>query len=196
MSRDYVPLRVKSNYSFLEAASHPEELMHEAARLRLPAVALADRDGVYGIVKAYSAQKELRESSGEAVPRLIVGSEVRTELAPGSITSILLLAENRDGYANLCGLISAGRMRSAKGESLVTLAEVCEHAPGIVALWIRPEADDPSAAGGRAGESALAALHEAFPDEPLPRARASLSSVGPGGFCGEEAARASLPDAP
>ncbi|HKJ86476.1 MAG TPA: error-prone DNA polymerase [Spirochaetia bacterium] len=157
MSRDYVPLRVKSNYSFLEAASHPEELVQEAARLRLPAVALADRDGVYGIVKAYSAQKELRESSGEAVPRLIVGSEVRTELAPGSIASILLLAKNREGYANLCGLISAGRMRSAKGESLVTLAEVCEHARGIVALWIRAEADDP-------GEPAIATLRDAFPE--------------------------------
>jgi error-prone DNA polymerase len=46
----YVPFWCKSNFSFLEGASHPDELVEEACRLGLPAIALTDRDGVYGVV--------------------------------------------------------------------------------------------------------------------------------------------------
>ena len=70
--RTYVPLWVKSNHSFLEGASHPEELVDRAHALGLPALALTDRDGVYGVVKAWGRSKEL----GDAGPRPIVGAEV------------------------------------------------------------------------------------------------------------------------
>ena len=49
----YTPLWCKSNYSFLEGASHPEELVEEALRLGIRSLALTDRDGVYGIVRAH-----------------------------------------------------------------------------------------------------------------------------------------------
>ena len=49
----YVPLWCKSNFSFLEGASRPDELVEEAYRLGLPAIALTDRDGVYGVVRAH-----------------------------------------------------------------------------------------------------------------------------------------------
>ncbi|MFP4377458.1 MAG: PHP domain-containing protein, partial [Spirochaetales bacterium] len=181
MKSIYVPLWVKSNYSFLEGASHPDELVEQAAALGLPAIAITDRDGVYGIVKAHKAAKERGI-------KLIVGSEITVELgdekndretggalegdaaggsgtalasdtagpggtAPersnatrGSIapasettgrrfrTTVVLLATNREGYANLCSLISAGRLRCAKGESLVTLATVEQYAAGLLCL--------------------------------------------------------------
>src|SRR6266487_3350155 len=79
----YVPLWCKSNFSFLEGASHPDEFVDEAYWLGLPALALTDRDG----------------------------------------------------YANLCQLITKGRLRSEKGESVATWDEVCAHASGLVALW-------------------------------------------------------------
>ena len=53
MVRDYVPLWCKSNYSFLEGASHPDEYADQAQQLGLEAFALTDRDGVYGIVRAH-----------------------------------------------------------------------------------------------------------------------------------------------
>ncbi|HEY7699788.1 MAG TPA: PHP domain-containing protein, partial [Vicinamibacteria bacterium] len=65
----YVPLFCKSNGSFLEGASHPEELVEEAHRLGLRALALTDRDGVYGIVRAHVKAQELGI-------HLIVGSQV------------------------------------------------------------------------------------------------------------------------
>jgi len=59
MTTPYVPLWCKSNYSFLEGASHPEELIEEAHRLGLTSLGLADRDGVYGMVRAHVKAREL-----------------------------------------------------------------------------------------------------------------------------------------
>ena len=120
----YTPLWCKSNFSFLEGASHPDELCEEAHRLGLRALALTDRDGVYGIVRAHVKARELGL-------KLIVGAQVTCD--DGSV--ILLLAQDRDGYGNLCRLLTAGRLRSEKGESAVTWDEVYAHARGLLALW-------------------------------------------------------------
>ena len=110
---NYVPLWCKSNFSFLEGASHPDELVDEACRLGLPAIALTDRDGVYGVVRAHMKAHELGM-------KLIIGSQVT--MADDSV--IVLLAQDREGYANLCRLITKGRLRSEKGESAVTWDEI------------------------------------------------------------------------
>ncbi len=123
----YVPLWCKTNYSFLEGASHPEELVETAHRLGLPAVAITDRDGLYGIVRAHVRAKELGI-------KLIAGSEVTV----AGLLPVVLLARDRLGYANLCRLISKGRLRKPKGESEVTLAELCEHSEGLFCLCRSP----------------------------------------------------------
>jgi len=120
----YVPLWCKSNFSFLEGASHPEELVEACAQLGIEALALTDRDGVYGAVEAHVKARELGV-------RLILGSEIT--LDDGS--TLILIATNREGYANLCRLITVGRRRSEKGESKVRWDEVRAHAAGVLALW-------------------------------------------------------------
>jgi len=137
----FAPLWTKSAFSFLEAASDPAELVFEARRLGLASLALTDRDGVPGIVQAHVAAKE-------AGLRLIVGSEVT--VAGGA--TIVLLARRREGYANLCRLVTKGRLRSEKGRSEVAWDEVCAHADGLVALW------------HGADEDALPRLKDAFGD--------------------------------
>jgi error-prone DNA polymerase len=72
----YVPLWVKSNYSFLEGASHPDELVTQAAELGLPALALTDRDGVYGIVRARVAALAQNKQPQPQTTRLLYGAEV------------------------------------------------------------------------------------------------------------------------
>ena len=125
----YVPLWCRSNFSFLDGASHPDELVEQAHALGMEALALTDRDGVHGMVRAHVKAKELGV-------RLIVGAEVTITGADAAQPSTLvLLAANRTGYANLCRLITAGRLRRPKGESRVTWPEVCERAEGLVALW-------------------------------------------------------------
>jgi len=120
----YVPLWCKSNYSFLEGASHPEELVEEAARLGIRSIAIADRDGVYGVVRGHVRARELGV-------HLIIGSEVTVD----DDSTVVLLAADAAGYANLCQLVSTGRLRCEKGESHVTWHEVFERAGGLVALW-------------------------------------------------------------
>ena len=128
----YVPLWCKSNGSFLEGASHPEELIRTAKALGLPALAMTDRDGVYGIVRAHVEARDQQDIA------LIVGAQVTvgSDDAPSSSSStVVLLAEDRSGYANLCRILTIGRRRRPKGESVVTWQEVCAHAPGLLALW-------------------------------------------------------------
>src|SRR6185369_14509622 len=108
----------------LEGASHPDELVEMAAFAGLPALAITDRDGMYGIVHAH-------RQALEAGVRLIVGSQLSID--DGS--ELVLLAADRSGYANLCGLITRGRLRSDKGTSRVSWPEVYEHAAGLLALW-------------------------------------------------------------
>ena len=124
LTSPYVPLWCKSNYSFLEGASHPEELVEEAAHLGIRSIAITDRDGVYGVVRAHVKARE------HGV-RLIIGSEITAE----DDSTIVLLAMNAKGYANLCELITDGRLRSEKGGSNVSWREICERAEGLIALW-------------------------------------------------------------
>ena len=120
----YVPLWCKSNFSFLEGASHPEELVETATELGFAALGLTDRDGVYGVVEAHVRARDTGLD-------LLLGSEV--SLDDGS--TLVLLAQDRRGWANLCRLVTRGRLRSPKGESRVGWAEVCAHAEGLLALW-------------------------------------------------------------
>jgi error-prone DNA polymerase len=132
---DYVPLWVKSNHSFLEGASHPEELVEHAHALGLKALAITDRDGMYGAVKAHVKARELGI-------KLILGAEItltpslESELA----LHVVLLARTRGAYASLCRLISRGRERSEKGSSKVTLDEVCAAGQGGELVALCPEA--------------------------------------------------------
>ncbi len=136
-SLPYVPLFCKSNGSFLEGASHPEELVEEAHRLGLRSLAVTDRDGVYGIVRAHVKALELGV-------HLVIGSQVTVD--DGS--TLLLLASNHQGYRNLCRLVTRGRLRCEKGTSRVSWQEIAEHQDGLLALWI--------------GEGPLETLKEAF----------------------------------
>ena len=120
----YVPLWCKSHFSFLRGASHPEELVEAAQQLGLSTLALTDHDGLYGAVRAHVAAQE----SGM---KLICGAQLQIM----DESSIVVLAQNREGYGNLCRLVTIGRRRSVKGESRVSWNEVCQHSSGLIALW-------------------------------------------------------------
>ncbi|NJD69260.1 MAG: PHP domain-containing protein, partial [candidate division NC10 bacterium] len=156
-SHSYTPLWCKSYFSFLEGASHPEELVEEAYRLRLKTLALTDRDGVYGIVRAHVKARELGL-------HLIVGAQI----ALADHSNLVLLAQDRNGYSNLCRLITIGRLRSPKGSSSVTWDEVCRHASGLIALWGDMSVGAGSPRPYRAGETdpddVAGPLREAFGD--------------------------------
>jgi error-prone DNA polymerase len=116
----------------------------------LSALALTDRDGVYGIVRAYVKARELGF-------RLIVGSQLTVQ----DESTIVLLAQDRRGYANLCRLLTMGRLRSEKGESAVTWEEIYHHAEGLIALW---SGDQSLIIGEVDPNEVVGSLHDVFDD--------------------------------
>ena len=123
----YAELHCRTNFSFLEGASHPDELVNRAAEIGLAALAITDRNSVAGIVRAHVAAKE-------AGLKLIVGAEVTPDDAP----PVILLATDRDAYGRLSTLITHGRRQAVKGDCQLTFDDVTRHADGLLACVSLP----------------------------------------------------------
>jgi error-prone DNA polymerase len=119
----YVELHARSAFSFLRGGSLPESLVAEAARLGMPALALCDRDGVYGAVRLHMSGKE-------AGVRALVGSELTME--DGAVVPVLVAT--RAGYRGLCSLLTTVHLRAGKGEGRVAWAELARACEGLLAL--------------------------------------------------------------
>jgi len=127
----YIELHSRSAFSFLEGASLPEELIAVCANLGMPAMALLDRDGVYGSPRFHFAAKKAKLKAH-------IGAEVTTSgqslgspaVRPlPSVFRIPLLASSRAGYQNLCRLITKVKLRAGCKEGAVAaLSEFPEHA--------------------------------------------------------------------
>ncbi|MDX1998387.1 MAG: error-prone DNA polymerase [Thermoanaerobaculia bacterium] len=148
---DYVELRVASAFSFLAASSAPEDLVERAAELGLPALALVDRNGVYGCPRCHGAARRagIKALVGAEVA-LVEGDPPRVGRGPlgivpppGAVPSLAppatenrltLLAESRTGYRNLCRLLTAAARDRPKGQARASWELVAEHAEGLVCL--------------------------------------------------------------
>jgi len=118
----YAELHCKTNFSFLQGASHPHELVQRAVELGYHALAVTDVNSLAGVVRAHAAAK------GGGL-KLIVGAEITPMDAP----AIVLWAPDRAAYGRLCRLITRGRRRAAKGRCELTWQDVAEHAEGLLA---------------------------------------------------------------
>ena len=118
----YAELHAKSNFSFLEGASHPEELVERAAELGYAALAVTDRNSLAGVVRAHVAAKEHGL-------KLIIGAEITPEDAP----RVVLWPTDRAAYGRLARLITRGRRRAEKGACRLTLDDIAAHSDGLIA---------------------------------------------------------------
>jgi len=125
---EYAEFHAASAFSFLRGASLPEELAGGCAALEIPAMALLDRDGVYGAPRFHFAAKK-------AGVRAHIGAEVTAD--DGRIYPLIAL--NRTGYRNLCRLITQMKLRSKKYEGAAAFEEIAEHAEGLVCLASEPD---------------------------------------------------------
>src|SRR6476660_7164626 len=104
MAAAYAELHCHTNFSFLQGASHPEELVAMAHRLGLSALAVTDHDGLYGAVKAHLMAKSLGL-------KFLLASQLNVTDAP----PVTVYVQDSHGYANLCRLISLSRLQNPKG---------------------------------------------------------------------------------
>jgi error-prone DNA polymerase len=149
---EYAELAVTSNFTFLTGASHPDELVARAAALGHAAMAITDTHSLAGIVRAHVAAKQ-------AGLHLVVGA--RVVLQEPATCSLLLHVMNREGYAQLCRLLTLGKQRARKGECCLSLHDVCAHAHGLLATLVPPVTLDETCM------EMLAGLKRAFGDDRL-----------------------------
>ncbi len=139
---EYVELHARSAFSFLEAASLPEALIQTAAELDMPAIALLDRNGVYGAPRFHMAgQKQgVRAHIGAEVAVSDLGQRLRPadylpHQHPIEPVRLALLAESRTGYRNLCRLITRYKLReSTKAEGAALTSDFEEFSEGLVCM--------------------------------------------------------------
>ena len=170
----YAELHAASSFSFLRGSSQPEDLVARAAALGLPSVALLDRNGVSGAPRFYKAAREagIRALVGaEAVidrPQASAVSRQREErpALDDEETRVNLLVGSRQGYRNLCRLLTAGALSHPKGEAKIDWTLLEEHAAGLHCM-AGSEADPVGRALAREGLDAagrqLERLHAVFP---------------------------------
>lgn len=124
----YCELQITSNFSFLEGASHPEELIERAAQLGYHAVAVTDRNSFAGIVRAHIAAKK------EGI-RLIPACRLDLQDGP----SLLAYPTDKEAYGRLSSLLTVGNLRTEKGKCKLYKADVYSYAEGIIFVVCPPE---------------------------------------------------------
>ena len=129
----YVELHTASAFSFLDGASLPSTLIERAADLGYPAVALLDRDGLYGAPQFYRAA---RAAGLKAIvgAELTMGEDGASAGTPVPAWTLPVLVESAEGYRQLCRVITQGRLRSAKGDPRFRLEDFEGQTSGLVAL--------------------------------------------------------------
>jgi error-prone DNA polymerase len=137
----YAELHCRSNFSFFAGASHPEELVRRGAELGLAALALTDRDGVYGAVRFSKAAKSARLAGIVGVELTLDAPELRpkrrrdlTAQESERLPRLVLLAADAAGYANLARAISAAQLRGKKRDARLQLSDLAGGTAGLVAL--------------------------------------------------------------
>jgi error-prone DNA polymerase len=191
---EFAELLGRSCFSFLEGASHPQEIVERAKEIGLAAVGLCDRDGIYGVVRAHTEARKLEQ-------RLLIGAELtiedstasaiaqklrtsgrgrrgapkdpkdkvpaQAEIAAASGPSVprerravALIAEDHDGYSNLCALLTEAHAHHEKGTAGICVEAVARASKGLTAIV-------PLEGPSLIDDTLLGPLHEAFGDRLL-----------------------------
>jgi error-prone DNA polymerase len=147
----YIELHASSAFSFLDGASLPEELIGACAEYGMPSMALLDRDGVYGAPRFHLA-------AAKAGIQAHIGAEVTSSTG----VRYALLAETREGYQNLCRLITRMKLRAPKGKAAIAEDELAPYSRGLICLTGGPQGPLTTAIPNKAGYAALARLVRIF----------------------------------
>jgi error-prone DNA polymerase len=139
---EYIELHAASAFSFLAGASQPEALIERAAEFGMPAIALADRNGVYGVARFHTAAKRLGVQAhiGAEIAVSSVGQRLQPPAwlphqSSAEPARLVLLCASQTGYRNLCQLITRFKMREAtKAQGAATLDDLEEFSAGLICL--------------------------------------------------------------
>jgi len=138
----FVELCARSNFSFLQGASHPEEMVEQAIRLDYQGLFLSDLNGLYGVVRGFQSANSpsffTANPQAKADFRYGFGTELTVSVGQGQITTLTLIPLTKLGYRNLCQLLTLGKRSVDKGFSKISLHEVIRHSQDLL-LFCEPE---------------------------------------------------------
>lgn len=141
-ARGFVELLARSNFSFLQGASHPEEMVEEAIKLGYQGLALCDLNGLYGVVRGMQTAQtpSFFAASIKAAEdfHYIIGSELT--LIDGSF--VTLVPMTKVGYTNLCELLTLGKRQATKGFSKLSLEQIEKRSQDLLCFAIPPITDE------------------------------------------------------
>src|SRR6201984_1267841 len=134
MTPAYAEIGITPNFSFLRGGSDPRAYVHQASKLRIAAIGIADHNTLAGVVRAW---KEFDNSAVEYKPKLLIGS--RLVFIDGT-PDILVYPRDRTAYGLLCQLLTRGKrgddiQRIEKGECHLRLDDLLEFAAGQLLVW-------------------------------------------------------------
>jgi error-prone DNA polymerase len=173
MTERYVEMHAASAFSFLEGASQPEDLIKRAVELEMPAMALLDRNGVYGAARFHTSAKQngVRAHVGAEIAVTDLGERMRPaewlpHQCPKEPARVALLCESRTGYQNLCQLVTRFKLREReKCEGAATWEDLQKYSAGLVCLTGGDEGPLAAAlmsGGEEAGRAVVERLVETF----------------------------------
>ncbi len=151
----FVELCARTNFSFLQGGSHPEEMVEEALRLGYDGIGICDLNGLYGVARGFQTIRSpsffSASPQGKLHFRYHVGCELtvlkkevasllsakalalsRKEELP--VTHLYLLPINKKGYENLCRLLTLGKRQATKGFSQLALSQIADHSEHLMAF--------------------------------------------------------------
>jgi error-prone DNA polymerase len=138
----YAEIGITTNFSFLRGGSHPQDYVHQASKLRLPVIGIADHNTLAGVVRAY---KELENHEVKYKPKLLIGS--RLVFMDGT-PDILVYPRDRKAYGRLCRLLTRGKRGddTEKGECHLKLDDLLEFTEGQLLVLTLPHRFEPEKA--------------------------------------------------
>ena len=129
-STRYAELHCHSSFSFLDGASHPEELVEEAAKLGLEALAITDHDGFYGVVRFAEAAREVGIATAFGAELTVDKLDISPGQADPDGSHLLILARDPVGYAALARVLSEAQLAGEKGAPRFTMDDL--------GRWVQP----------------------------------------------------------
>ncbi|HEY1079751.1 MAG TPA: PHP domain-containing protein, partial [Bdellovibrio sp.] len=134
----FVELLGRSNFSFLQGASHPEEMVQEAIRYGYDGFGLCDLNGLYGVARGFQTAQSPSFFTTTLEAKKNFKYLIGSELTLTDETAITLVPLNKTGYSNLCEILTLGKRQATKGFSKITLEQIAKHNEGLLCFALPP----------------------------------------------------------
>jgi DNA polymerase-3 subunit alpha/error-prone DNA polymerase len=147
---EFVELLARSNFSFLQGASHPEEMVLHARRLGYRGLAICDVNGLYGVVRGYRAVEKPSAFDASQIAQAEAGAKASqpfhymcgSEITPYDSSPVTLIPMNKNGYVRLCHLLTRAKRDAPKGHIALSLQDILDTNEDLIAIALPPWNED------------------------------------------------------